>query len=56
MVDNINIPLGVEKVLKVEVIDTSAPLRRLLIETLSRLQKLETQIEDHETRITTLEP
>jgi len=56
MVDRINIPLGVEKVIKVEVKDTSDPLRKLLMDTLNRIQILEDQGTDHETRITALEP
>ena len=56
MVDNVNIPLNVEKVIKITVEDNSSPLRRLLIDTINRLQVLETAKEDHEERITELEP
>lgn len=56
MVDNINIPLNVEKVIKVEVTDTSEPLKRLLTDLIDKVQQLETDVEDHEDRIVELEP
>lgn len=44
MADNINVPLEVEKTIRIKVEDTSAPLRRLLNDMSVKLKELETRV------------
>lgn len=53
MADNINIPQNLTKV--VEVKDTSGPLRQFLLDLIVRVNYLEKQVKDLQTRVKALE-